>query len=51
MIYKMQNVANLIDKIKYIQTENQEKEYIKSYMEIIKLDMYLIFLYRKCYRF
>ncbi len=43
--YKMQNIANLIDKIKYIQTESQEKEYINLVWRIIKLDMYLIFLY------
>ena len=43
--YKIQNIANLIDKIKYIQTESQEKEYINLIWRIIKLDMYLIFLY------
>ena len=43
--YKMQNVANLIDKIKYIQTESQEKEYVNLIWRIIKLDVYLIFLY------
>ena len=43
--YKMQNIANLIDKIKYIQTESQEKEYINLIWKIIKLDIYLIFLY------
>ena len=45
--YKMQNVANLIDKIKYIQTESQEKEYVNLIWRIIKLDMYLIFLYEE----
>lgn len=43
--YKMQNIANLIDKIKYIQIESQEKEYINLIWKIIKLDIYLIFLY------
>ncbi len=43
--YKMQNITNLIDKIKYIKTESQEKQYINLIWRIVRLDMYLIFLY------
>lgn len=43
--YKMKNILDLIDKIKYVQTENKEKEYVNVVWKIIKLDMYLIYLF------
>lgn len=43
--YKMKNILDLIDKIKYIKIESQEKEYVNVLWNIIKLDMYLIYLF------
>ncbi len=43
--YKNQNIMDLIDKIKYIKTESQEKEYVNTMWRIIKLYIYFIYLY------
>lgn len=43
--YKMKNILDLIDKIKYIKTESQEKEYVNVLWDMIKLDMYSIYLF------
>ena len=45
--YRNQNIINLIDKIKYIKSESQEKEYVNKIWEIIKLYMYFIYLYKE----
>ena len=45
--FRNQNIINLIDKIKYIKTESQEKEYVRKIWEIIKLYMYFIYLYKE----
>lgn len=45
--YRNQNIINLIDKIKYIKSESQEKEYVNKIWEIIKVYMYFIYLYKE----
>lgn len=44
--YRTQNITDLIDKIKYIKTESQEKEYVNTIWKIIRLYIYLIYLFK-----
>lgn len=44
--YRNKNIMDLIDKIKYIKTESEEKEYVNTIWEILKLYIYFIYLYK-----